>query len=95
MGLIQTSADQPHRARINCERALGIFRDLELPRGVGMACAALSEALRRMSTGTAELYTPEESAELLRRAREHASEAVDIFTNTMWPRSINWGLLHG
>jgi tetratricopeptide (TPR) repeat protein len=83
MGLVQIYADQPDRARVNCERALGIFRDLEQPRGVGMACAALSEALRRMSTGTPELYTPEESADLLRRAREHASEAVDIFTNTI------------
>jgi len=79
LGLIQIKNDQPHRGRVNCERALGIFRDLEQPRGVGLARIALAEAFRRMA-GVREIYTPEESAEHLRQAEEHAREAVDIFT---------------
>jgi tetratricopeptide (TPR) repeat protein len=80
LGLIRIKGDQPYRGRVNCERALGIFRDLDQPRGVGLARIALAEALRRMS-GVRETYTPEESAEYFRQAEEHAREAVDIFTS--------------
>lgn len=80
MGLIYIKSDRLFPARTNCERALGIFRDLDQPRGVGLARIALAEAFRRMSTGAPELM-PEESAEHLRRAEEHAREAVYIFTS--------------
>ncbi len=83
MGLILTKSSQPIPAAATeyCKRALGTFRDLQQPRGVGLARIALAEAYRRMSTGTPELYTPEESAEYLRQAEEHAKEAVYIFTH--------------
>jgi Tfp pilus assembly protein PilF len=79
MGLIQTRADQPHRASVNCENALAIFRDLDKPRGVALACIALAEALRRRSWASPELYPPERWAEFLRQAAERCLEAVDIF----------------
>lgn len=80
-GLIQTRADQPHRASVNCENALAIFRDLNQPRGVGLACIALAEALRRRSWASPELYPPEKRAEFLRKAADHCLEAVDIFAS--------------
>lgn len=85
IGLIQTRADDPHSARVHCERAWNIFRDLQQPRGVGLACIALAEALRR-STGRARLYTPEESAEFFRNAEQRAKEAVDIFSDPVKER---------
>ncbi|MBM4428756.1 MAG: tetratricopeptide repeat protein [Chloroflexi bacterium] len=86
MGLIQIMNDHPDRACVSCERALGIFRDLQQPRGVGLARIALAEAFRRMSSSTPELYTPEEDVEHLRLAEEHAKEAVDIFTSQVLER---------
>jgi len=86
-GKILTRADDPHRARVSCERALALFRDLEQPRGVGLACTALTEALRRMSTSTPELYTPEQSADLLHQAEEYGKEAVEIFTDAVRERA--------
>ena len=80
-GLIQTHADQPHRASVNCEKALTIFRDLNQPRGVGLACIALAEALRRRSWASPELYPIEHRGEFLRQAAERCLEAVDIFTS--------------
>ncbi|RME31532.1 MAG: tetratricopeptide repeat protein [Thermoflexia bacterium] len=70
--------DKPHRAHILAGRALGIFRDTGIPRGVGLASIALAEALRRRSA-VPFLYAPEEAAELLRQAARHAQEAVEIF----------------
>ncbi len=78
LGQIQTKDDQPHRARVNCEHALAIFRELEMLRGVGMASVALAEAHRRMST-TGEVYFPEERAHLLAQAAGYATDAVRIF----------------
>lgn len=78
LGLILLRGDKPHRARVQCERALGIFRDLDQPRGIGLASIALAEALRRMSD-VQHLYAPEEIANLLRRASIHATDAVQIF----------------
>ena len=79
LGLIETRDDKPHRARVHCERALTIFRDLEQRRGVGLACVALAEALRR-EAAIPDLYTPQESADLLRQAERYAREALQIFS---------------
>jgi tetratricopeptide (TPR) repeat protein len=85
LGQIQTRNDQPHRARINCERALAIFRELEMMRGIGMSSIALAEACRRMAE-TEEVYFPEEQVDLLRQALQHAREAVAIFgPYQQWP----------
>jgi hypothetical protein len=78
LGLIETRNDQPHRARTNCERALAIFRELEMPRGIGMASTALSEAYRRMAA-VEEVYFPEEQVDLMRDAARYAKDAVAIF----------------
>ncbi len=77
-GMVLTRDDKPHRARVLCGRALAVFRDLGYPRGVGLASIALAEALRRMSA-IPYLYTPDDTAELLRQATRHATEAVEIF----------------
>ncbi|MEK6750646.1 MAG: tetratricopeptide repeat protein [Chloroflexota bacterium] len=79
-GLIETRNGQPERARFRCEQALGIFRDLEQPRGIGLACNALAEALRRM-TNVADLLTDEQSLKNLELAEQYAKEAVGIFTD--------------
>jgi hypothetical protein len=78
--LIQIKNDQPHRGRVHCEQALEIFRDLEQPRGAGLARIALAEALRRMAS-VPELYGLDKKVELLLESREHAREAVYIFTH--------------
>lgn len=78
LGLILTRDDKPHRARVHCQRALAIFRDLGILRGIGLADIALAEALRRISA-IPQLHAPEEYADLLRRAAERADEALDIF----------------
>ncbi len=89
LGLILMRDDKPHRAKVHCERALGIFRDLGQPRGVGLACIALAEVYRRMSD-VPDLYAPEESADLLKQAARHAQEAVEIFDKSVpeRPRKI-------
>jgi len=79
LGMIETRADQPHRARVHCSRALSIFRSLQQPRGVGLAEIALAEALRRL-TAIPNLYAPEEGADLLREARGYLDDAVEIFS---------------
>ncbi|HEC35951.1 MAG TPA: tetratricopeptide repeat protein [Anaerolineae bacterium] len=78
-GLILVRDDKPHRAQVLTGRALGIFRGLDYPRGIGLSSIALAEALRRMSA-VEYLYAPEEKADLLRRAEQHASDAVEIFS---------------
>jgi tetratricopeptide (TPR) repeat protein len=78
LGLIAIKSDQPHRGRVHSERALAIFRDLELPRGMGLAYTVLAEAHRR-STDTQDVYFPAEKAERLRFAEGFAALAVDIF----------------
>jgi tetratricopeptide (TPR) repeat protein len=78
LGLIAIKNDQPHRGRVHCERALTIFRDLESPRGIGLACTALSEAHRR-SANTPRVYFPNEKVKHLRSAVDFASQATQIF----------------
>ncbi|MGB9890713.1 MAG: tetratricopeptide repeat protein, partial [Anaerolineae bacterium] len=79
LGMIETRADQPHRARVHCGRALSIFRSLQQPRGVGLAEIAMAEALRRMAA-IPDLYSPEESADMVREARGYLDDAVEIFS---------------
>jgi tetratricopeptide (TPR) repeat protein len=67
---------------VHCKRALDIFRDLEQPRGIGLASIALSEALRRES-GARHRHAPEENADLIRQAESYASDAVQIFEKTV------------
>ncbi|GAB4412251.1 MAG: hypothetical protein Kow00123_26040 [Anaerolineales bacterium] len=78
-GLIQTKADQPHRAERACREALDIFIRLEQPRGIGLALTALSEASRRKAELEA-VYSAEEQRKLLEEAIEHAEKAVVIFS---------------
>lgn len=78
LGLISIGNDQPHRGRVHSERALAIFRDLGMLRGIGLASIALSEAHRR-STDAPGVYFPDEKFERLQLAEEFARTAVDIF----------------
>lgn len=77
-GLIQTKADQPHRAERACQEALNIFSRLEQPRGFGLALTALSEARRRKAELEA-LYSVKEQQTLLDKAVEYAEKAEEIF----------------
>lgn len=85
-GMILVRDDKPHRARVLSSRALGIFRDLEYPRGVGLCDIALAESLRRM-VAIPLLYTPEDGVGLLRQAEAYANDAVDIFRSQVQERS--------
>lgn len=78
LGLIETRSGSPERARFHCEQALEIFRGLENTNGIGLACVALAEALRRMTN--ADLLTHAQSLERLENASRYAEEAVKIFT---------------
>jgi tetratricopeptide (TPR) repeat protein len=86
LGLILTRYGRPLEARVHCQRALRNFRDLARPRGIGLACIALAEALRRASDQES-LFSSEEKADLLREARDRAEEAVGIFTETIPERA--------
>ena len=85
LGLIETRNGHPERARFRCEQALGIFRELEQPRGIGLACTALAESLRRM-TSVSDLLTDEQAFNNLELAEQYAKEAVGIFTDTVKER---------
>lgn len=65
-------------ARRNATRSLAIFRSMGYRRGTGLALIALAEATRRHSATN--LLTLNEQVRLLREARDHAREAVDIFS---------------
>jgi len=79
LGLIEVRNDQPHRGLSHCQQALQIFRDLRWPRGIGLACTAAAEALRRQAL-TPEMYNPAEKRERLDEAASLAEEAVRIFS---------------
>lgn len=85
LGLIETRSGQPERARFRCEQALAIFRDLEQPRGIGLACTALAESLRRM-TNVSDLLTIEQALDNLKLAEQYALEAVEVFKNNVKER---------
>ncbi len=85
LGLIETRSGQPERARFRCEQALAIFRDLEQPRGIGLACTALAESLRRM-TGVSDMLTRDQVLGNLNLAEQYALEAVSIFTDLVKER---------
>jgi len=79
LGLIETRAGSPEKARFHCEQALKIFREMEIAGGIGLACHAYAEALRRM-TNVPDLLTHEQAIGHLEDARKYAEEAVTIFT---------------
>ncbi len=78
LGLILTRNGQPDRATEYCLQAWRIFRDLGLPRGVGLASIALAESLRR-TISLPFLYEPEQAMEKLMQAEPRAREAVHVF----------------
>lgn len=80
MGLIEIRSGKPETARFHCEQALEIFRRLEDARGIGLACLALAESLRRTTNTDLFVYAERRKIEYLTRAAELAEEAVMIFT---------------
>ena len=78
LGLIETRRGSPERARFHCEQALDIFRETEDAWGIGLACIALAESLRRMTN--TDLLSHEQIIEHLKNARTYAEEAVKIFS---------------
>ena len=79
LGLIETRRGNPEKAQFHCEQALKIFREMEIAGGIGLACLAYAEALRRM-TNVADLLTHGQAIEHLKDAGKYAEEAVTIFT---------------
>lgn len=77
LGLIETRSGSPERARFHCEQALEIFREMEDARGIGLACTALAESLRRITN--ANLLSHGQVIEYLKNASILAEEAVKIF----------------
>lgn len=69
------------RAIDGAEKALAIFRALENKRGTGFALRTLAESGRRHS-GTDFVPDPERKIENLRKARDYAREALQIFTES-------------
>lgn len=80
LGLIEIRYGKPDIARFHCEQALEIFRRLEVARGIGLACLALAESLRRMTNTDVFVYDEKEKIEYLSEAAKRAEEAVKIFT---------------
>ena len=80
LGLIETRYGQPERARFRCEQALGIFRDLEQPRGIRYASHELAESLRMMAD-VSDLLTDEQSMKNLELAEQYSKESIGIFTD--------------
>jgi hypothetical protein len=78
LGLIETRAGMPEKAKFHCEQALEIFRRMEDARGIGLACLALAESLRRMTN--ADLLNYEQTVEHLQLATALAQESVMVFT---------------
>lgn len=78
LGLIETKEGSPERARFHCEQALKIFQALEKPFGIGLACLAYAEALRRMTN--TDLLTHAQAIERLKDAARYAEESVRIFS---------------
>lgn len=71
--------DGNYKAAIDgADKALAIFRALENQRGTGFALRTLAESWRRLSGSTAVL-DPERKVENLRKARDSAREALEIF----------------
>ena len=83
LGLIETREGSPEKARFRCEQALRIFREIEDVSGIGLACLAYAEALRR--TTNVGLLTHIQSIEYLDDARRYAEEAVEIFAGKKQP----------
>lgn len=80
MGLIEIRYGKPEIARFHCEQALEIFRRLEDARGIGLACLALAESLRRTTNSDLFVYDENMKIEYLTVASRRAEEAVSIFT---------------
>lgn len=78
LALIDTREGNYKSAIELADQALLLSRALASPRGIGMALTALSEAERRLST-TGLVPDIDEKVRLLRQAREHAEEALEIF----------------
>jgi tetratricopeptide (TPR) repeat protein len=78
LALIDTREGNYKSAIELSDQALLLFRALASPRGIGTALTALSEAERRLSM-TGLVPDIDEKIKLLRQAREHAEEALEIF----------------
>ncbi|HAJ37635.1 MAG TPA: hypothetical protein DCL15_18360 [Chloroflexi bacterium] len=80
LALIEIHEGHYHKAIDLANRALAIFRALRDERGIGLALIALSEATRRSIDDLPESQYEGRVAQL-RKARDHAREAADIFQN--------------
>jgi len=79
LGLIETRMGNPEKARFYCEQALKTFLEIEIASGIGLACLAYAESLRRM-TNVPDLLTHGQAVEHLKDAGKYAEDAVTIFT---------------
>ena len=80
LGLIEIRFGRSETAQHHCKQALEIFRRLEDARGIGLACLALAEAMRRTTNTDVFVYDEKKKVENLSEAAKRAEEAVLIFT---------------
>lgn len=80
LGLIEIRYGKPETAQFHCEQALEIFRRMEDARGIGLACLALAESLRRITNTDLFVYDEKQKISYLTRAAKYAEEAVLTFT---------------
>jgi tetratricopeptide (TPR) repeat protein len=79
IGLIEIRYGKPETAQFHCEQALEIFRRQEDARGIGLACLALAESLRRTTNTDVFVYDERMKIEYLNEAAKRVDEAVKIF----------------
>lgn len=88
LALINTRNNRPTRAREHADIALSLFRQLNNPRGIGLALIQAAEARRRVWRLSADSIRNDRLArrkadmELLKKALELLEEAEELFTTT-------------
>jgi tetratricopeptide (TPR) repeat protein len=81
LGLIHALEGQYEWGWRECQLALSIFEELELPRGIGLACNALGFVLRHQGEAwNVKLYDPDRISALFQQAEEFLNQAVNIFS---------------
>lgn len=89
LGLIKMRDGKAKEAEDHCRQALHIFRDLEEPRGIGLANTALAEIIRRSNPDEqAALTAPARLLGRLKEAEVFAREAATIFEELDEPLRI-------
>lgn len=86
LGLVYTMEDHPIWGIAECEEALRIVEELQIPRGIGLASIRLGFALRKRGDqwkSVKTYYSPEKAEESFQEATRHLERAVRIFSEQL------------